>query len=128
MNKKNNLMEENNEDFEYIFNLKMKKKYIKFLKNLLIKNKIFEEQYDILIKLLDEKIKNKNFKKVPSHILYNYIKEGEKNKSEEYLSRLEIIFNKFMTFDKSNELIKLPNSSFILNNFLNSFLILLSNI
>ncbi len=99
-------MEENNEDFEYIFNSKMKKKYIKFLKNLLIKNKIFEEQYEILVKLLDEKIKNKNFKKTPNDILYNYIKEGEKNKNEEYLSRLEIIFNKFMTFDKSNELIK----------------------
>ncbi len=98
-------MEEENK-FEYVFNKKMKKKYITFLKKQLSKNKIFTEQYDILVDLLDKKIKNKNFQSITNNILYNYLENGKKTNNEEYLSRLQIILNKHLTFNDSNEIIE----------------------
>ncbi len=95
----------NNQSFKNIYTNEMEKKYLKFLKNKLNNNKIIENQYNILKESFNAKINNINFRREPENILEKYLENGKNQNNENYLSRLQILLNNYITYDDVNNII-----------------------
>jgi hypothetical protein len=92
---------------EYFYQDQIKKDYLLFLDTIYSENKITKIMYKLIKKSFLNKIKNKSFQVIPESLISAYVQIGKKNKLPEYLTRLSIIFNHFITFNKSVEYIKL---------------------
>jgi hypothetical protein len=92
---------------EYFYQDKIKKEYLLFLDTIYFENKITKIIYKLIKKSFINKIKNKEFQIIPESLISAYVQTGKKNKSSLYLTRLSIILNYFIPYNKSVEYIKL---------------------